>query len=433
VDKSSLSTVASSTTIRHAFLIHYSAKDTGVIGLDIDTNFAADASAGLKSFAAAIGVSMSAIRAEGISAISTGTHRWPGKKSASVQGSSTSVNVYRRLTDNWALTDGTREASDEDTAVRFTVFPRWNNNSCAIDCTLFVGIMLNAGRSIVDTLPTTPLTRAQKSHPSHAFRSILHVLWGTLDSQQHDALRDRLAARLAIYDSERFTRGNFISVADVLETCFASFASVSFTAMTRGARLCCDGIVQYSERITCRDITVIHLSHAHEGSFEDIINEYFGPRALECQSTCSKGQRCTRQWSRRFVIVDDGYRLPPTFIVHLTSTVTPSQATKMSIFDGPVSIRVQFPDLEATRTYIAVGCILLRYNSHFTSRWRVSAHEFVEYDGMDRVYKAGRRDKKAGVIHVNSFLSRLPEERTSIVAIILRVQEDNQQWGGKSI
>ena len=47
---------------------------------------------------------------------------------------------------DWSLTDGTAATTSSDTGSRYTVGALYNNNSCAIDVCLFIGIFLGVGR-----------------------------------------------------------------------------------------------------------------------------------------------------------------------------------------------------------------------------------------------------------------------------------------------
>jgi hypothetical protein len=349
-------------------------------------------------------------------------------------GSDVPIEVYRDITRHWANTDGTQQESPEDTALRFTVFPRWSNNSCAVDSALFVGIMLNAGRSIIDTISTVSLTPEQRLHPSSTFRTIMCTPWGTITPDQRDALRDRLAMRLEKYNKTLFPCGSLLAVTEVLETCFNSFANVSFTTIVEGVRICCDNVNHYPERVHYTDITMLNLTGPDESSFQQLLHSYFDAHPLNDTSTCSNGANCTREWRRRLVIVDESGRVPPTLLVSFARPISPGQAKKMSVFDRDITIRAQFLHYEDEISYIVVGCVYRVNGIHFIGRWRVSASEWVEYDGMGYNHRFGKpQDDRGGLVNVKDFLDGLHESSTSIAAVVLRLDGLDPEWGGKSI
>jgi hypothetical protein len=63
-----------------------------------------------------------------------------------------SINLFRSVRQGWNAVDGVVVQSTQDTEQRYNIFPRWLNNSCAVDVVLFVAIMLDVGRCQIDQI-----------------------------------------------------------------------------------------------------------------------------------------------------------------------------------------------------------------------------------------------------------------------------------------
>lgn len=285
-----------------------------------------------------------------------------------------SCRVLRGFKEDWMRVDGTLPQQEDDMVQRYLFGSVWAKNSCAVDCALFCGIMLDAGRMQVDQITTEGMS--QLPEPAQVLRKVVSREWGLLAQTKRDQMRDVLRYSLHQYDPARFPAAPALLVAtDVLDTCLHSLPQLSYTDIH--AVRCCDNELRVSTGATpsrVNNLTVLTppLQARLQASFD-------GRPVPNSRFTCTRGEDCTRSYTTLSLVLD---RMPPTLMIHLPS-VSLQQSHEWGLFDD-VSLTYQGPRAEARVRYRAIGCVVrlgVTGVPHFVVVWRIQDH-YICYDGL---------------------------------------------------
>ncbi len=317
--------------------------------------------------------------------------------------SDSECSILRSIRDGWDKVDGTMPDTAEDNLIRYIVGPIWSENSCAVDCAIFCGIMLDAGRLQADQI--TAAAASQLPRSAHCMRRIVWRLWGLLQPAQRSSMRNSLRVCLHEFNKERFPEAPAqLPLAEVFEACFIQLPQLSFTDVQ--GQQCCDGNITINNRTRP---SRTHCLYATSPPLKKCLQEIFDGRpSPEHRATCSRGPACTRRWSRRRIVLD---RLPPTLIVHLPP-VRKTAVEAWALFDD-IKLTYQAPLEVRDITYHAVGCVLMSgtaATAHFMVVWRARGL-FWLYDGM---MNAGRVQRVASWLDVRT-------RGLQVIALILRI------------
>lgn len=75
--------------------------------------------------------------------------------------------------------------------------PVWSNNSCAFDCAVVLGKLLDAGSTVVDIDRNQLDWRERLTVPEHIFITATNANWDVYSDSQSIAIRDQFLTRLA--------------------------------------------------------------------------------------------------------------------------------------------------------------------------------------------------------------------------------------------
>jgi hypothetical protein len=276
------------------------------------------------------------------------------------------------------MVDGTVPRDERDNGSRYLVGPRWDRNSCAIDCLVFCAIQMDAGRAQVDQLKpdlelTLPLVAV-------AVRILVGELWGTLNQGQRDALRDKVADMLTAMDPKDFPRYQPLRIAPVITIGLNRLPQVSYTAMPGST--CCDDILTFSPSVTPERRTGFEISREDPSwSLEQVMAHLLGPKPTPQREACTNGRQCAGSRVRSLVFLD---RLPPTLLLHLPAPVTQEQDLVWELFT-PMELSYLTTRGMMRVWYRPVGCVVLISWNHFVVKWRREEHDrhqIVYYDGL---------------------------------------------------
>jgi hypothetical protein len=303
------------------------------------------------------------------------------------------------LKDSWRV-DGIHQFSLVDQADRFNRGPRWSNNSCALDCVLFVLVALDAGRCMADQVWEHFPQRA--NDPARAVLTAIQKPWSILSSKDINRLRDKLQGELYKLDPLRHVIGKYQAaslVFDNLAACIPQFHATWGTVV----RCCSEGSWQWQlvKKGSIKQVCSIGLvaTIAQEARMqeakdvESAVQLLLDPYPDDSTVTSKMIERCKRCTysqnvpQRQKVVLD---RPPPTLILKNFQTVA-SFGLKSGLFDDlGLNFRVCLAggvDTIETR-YVFWGCILLQGGNHFVVCFnralRTRGVDFVIYDGMLR-------------------------------------------------
>ncbi len=289
----------------------------------------------------------------------------------------TFVSILRRVGRGWQDIDGRIPRGEEDDAGRYTVGTNWDRNSCAVDSALFCGLMLDAGRIQIDQL--APSSRGKLGEPALILRRIVASPWGLLTQRQRDELRNVLGDGLDRADADRFRRGRFQDVIEVVQACFHRLPQVSFTEV-RASR-CCDGHMVVSEGQAAERTAGFYLpGNDGNASVQEMMERILGPKPTSVSTRCSRQNECTGTCSRFRLVLD---RMPPTLLLYLPRPISEKANDVWRLFER---LDVAYQDTRGGQTiqYEPVGCVMFVHGNHFVVRWKAKGEDdgIIEYDGM---------------------------------------------------
>jgi len=261
---------------------------------------------------------------------------------------------------------------------RYLYGPVWSQNSCAIDCLIFAGNMLDAWRVQLDQV--TLSRRRELPLPSQVMRRVSLRKWGNLSIESRGAARDTLRTALHNYDPDKFGPApNPLPLHSVIDTLLAGLPQCSYTC----ARVvyCCDDKVRCGAALVPTRRLSITISSL---ATNDYVSELFQTHQSRQRPTegCSNVDRCTRTQMSILQVLD---RMPPTMIVHLADNLEVTRHRQPSDPFMPLTLSYMDRHRQYTKiSYYAQGAIFQAgrgRGSHFFAVWRVD-RAFVLYDGM---------------------------------------------------
>lgn len=289
-------------------------------------------------------------------------------------------DVFRQIPPDWSKIDGTLPQGSEEMERRYQYGPPYSNSSCAIDCVVFVAVMLDLGRVQIDQVCSSMLKNMSGS--AYLIYAMVRGPWATLSPAQRSRLRDNLrAAVLKERPSLVSPQSNHLPVGDVLDHCL-QHPQLGWHQVP--ARFC---------PTTRHSISPTVMVQRHYSLFVespplvDALDGYFIDRweVPGPESACSDAD-CQERHIRRYVVLD---RLPPTLMIHFQEPPTP-QTLPLWRLDQPIMIEHTLVTGPEFATYYVVGCIWHEgtgASSHFTVVWRTpnkSSGPFVVFDGLLR-------------------------------------------------
>jgi hypothetical protein len=216
--------------------------------------------------------------------------------------------------------DGIQPFSQTDQAKRLNQGPRWHNNSCAIDCALFLLLSLDAGRCQADQVSDGVLQ--QQNDAAKTILSVIRKPWSRLSPNDIDKMRDIIREELQRLDSDRYRIGDFQAVSAVLEDLAASAPQFWATWGTM-VQCCPNGVWQW--RLNRNGLIKkscqmgLHMSHDLVNELQEAadIQHLLNPTLDLSTNTAQYARRCTRGCSEggpqtQRVLLD---RPPPTLVL----------------------------------------------------------------------------------------------------------------------
>lgn len=310
------------------------------------------------------------------------------------------VSGLRNLQPTWREIDGTiPHRNDRE---RYFYGPNWKQNSCAIDCTLFCALQLDAGRIQIDQI--TAAKQRTLSEAARILRQVVTRPWGTLTPTQRNQLRDILADTLSDDGSGKFVRGNYLDIHDVLLQCLGGLPQISYT--TAVVKRCCDGLLCLPNSVEVRRSVGFWLTRKENHlSVQQAVQDLFAKTPCKSEYQCNRNEACIRSLTRFNLILD---RLPPILLLHLPSPVSHQDDKIWKLFED---LTFTYTDTTGDKkpTYTPLGCIIVQNRNHFMVRWqeRYGYESIIHYDGLvsDRAHKvdgwwAGLTDEKSGGIRM---------------------------------
>lgn len=340
----------------------------GLYLIDIDNTLGC--SEGVERFCKLAKVSEEELRQLGKEAEAIGCLANVSKKELIITPARTEM-VTRNIRSGFNRIDGTILSTDEDEAKRYSIMPRWQNNSCAVDVTLFAAIMLNIGRIQIDQL-TYKCQNALRV-PALMVRATVRTLWGMLDQKTRNRLRNHLAEALEQMDPTKLKQGSYIDIGDILEPCFAGNPQLEFTMVK--ASVCGHEVPLVSEDAGMKRTCSMHIANLNN-SLESKLNLIFSLKQSRGQERCDAID-CDKRPRRGWVVVD---RLPPTLLVILGDTVTEAR-NKMFGLGKDICFDAMHTKGMMRAKYRMIGCVFRVEENHFVGRWNCE-DALVEYDGM---------------------------------------------------
>ena len=282
------------------------------------------------------------------------------------------TTILRNVKIGWDAVDGTQPEQKEDTYQRYTFGPTWRNNSCAVDCTLFCAIALDAGRIQLDQV--TSATFSELEEPARVLRKIVCRYWGLISQDTRDQMRDVLRQALNSVNPEAFpVAPAVLPIAEVLNCCFQGLPQLSFTAIN--SIRCGSGECQVSSRHRPDRYVSIFLSTP---TVRAGVQSFFGEEV--CQRAPRGHGSCRNTHIQQKIILD---RLPPTLIIHLPETGTVHACKRWLPFED-IEVTWRRPRGRSTTLYHTTGAVFTvgrKAATHFVVVWRVN-DSFYLYDGM---------------------------------------------------
>jgi hypothetical protein len=314
------------------------------------------------------------------------------------------ISILHQTRTRWHMVDGTMRRDERDDRSRYLVGPKWDRNSCAIDCLVFCAIQIDAGRAQVDQLkPDLELTLPLAAV---AIRILVGELWGTLDQGQRDALRNKVADMLTAMSPEDFPRYSPLRITPVVTMGLNRLPQVSYTAMPGST--CCDGVLMFSRSVTPERRTGFEITRENPSwSLEQVMAHLLGPRPMRQHQACTNGRQCVGPRMRSLVFLD---RLPPTLLLHLPAPVTQGQDLVWQLF---APMELSYLTTKGTRRvrYRPAGCVVMISWGHFVVKWgkeENGRHQIIYYDGLksphvsnlsgwwDETHEPRERPRKSG-------------------------------------
>lgn len=291
----------------------------------------------------------------------------------------------RSLKDNWDTLDGTVWHTPDDQKDRYLVGPRWNSirNTCSVDCAIVAGIAIDALRLQVDQVDTA--TWNTFSPPLQAFKQLTCNPWGLATADERDRRRDEIFRVLQANPADFsgiLQAGKFMSVSEIMRVLYRGLPQLTWTEIY--VMVCCDDVTTARVPPTARQLSMLNIALMEGQTLAGRINEIFGPvlRTSFDNEPCSAGDKCTRDITRRKVILD---RLPPVLQVEVNSPIVSKDTFRR--YMSPITIQYVKPSGPATAKYQIQGCIWLQH-SHYVVRWMNKfpgdlGREIGHYDGAE--------------------------------------------------
>lgn len=282
------------------------------------------------------------------------------------------VECLSSIADDWHETDGAMRRGDGEDALRMTEGPRWEANSCALDCLLMMAMLLGAGRTITDQQPPqTPLVA-----PALLLHRIVKTPWGSLSLEDKTELRQILRKNLVKHERTLSMRGQ-MSLNLIFDIMFKGLPQLSFTQATRF--ICTQGGPPQFVRRSDGKVRTSLITSLTLGGDDDTIQDYFRAVSPLTKDTISRRFQCrahesciAKQWE--VVIVD---RMPPRLCI-FWEREDDMRAPSELAFKYPMSSGQS----EAARYHLKSWVVLRR--QHFTLHWKSSLDGgFAHYDGMN--------------------------------------------------
>jgi len=293
----------------------------------------------------------------------------------------TVASVLRPVMATWDQLDGTINPSRDDEKQRYRYGPIWSDSSCAVDCAIFVGLMLDVGRIQIDQV--SPQDLLKEPVPSFLMRKIVSRHWGQLDDTARSKMRDYLRDELCRFDPASFhppPKGN--PVADVINTCFHGVPQVSYTSV-RVTRHC-DGVYMVNNATVPRRNNCVYIGQVPVGAY---VQARFSPttdqvsgRAKDVLCAHDEGI-CLHSVTTQLMILD---RMPPHLVVHVAGVVDSPSTRSADPYQGITITYLDRRHQPRSISYRAVGAVLAEDTAlatHFLVVWHLE-DEHVLYDGM---------------------------------------------------
>lgn len=347
------------------------AQALGLLSLDIDRQFTGDEVESVLLFCKKACLSVRDLRRIGEKARLRGCLQDPSERIVHIYPGC-HASLLRSPRQGYNQIDGTVPCTAPDSTSRYLVCTNWNNNSAAVDATLFCGLMLDVGRIQLDQINYDLSTLLPG--PAAVFRNIIRTPWGLLSQQLRDGLRNGLSKALEEMDPERFARGTAVHVLNVLDVCFCRLPQTSFTQMR--CSKCCDGHLKLdnrSEPFRCWKLCLHKTSLALQASLDRICSLQLDWTA---DSPCSNGSSCN---GRRYVGKGFIDRPPLTLLIIIPGGLTKRDDEVVKAFEG-FTLAYSQVTRSLTQQYKAVGCVISAGSAHFLCRWMLS-DEIFEYNG----------------------------------------------------
>lgn len=285
------------------------------------------------------------------------------------------VMLLRNIKPDWSLTDGTAATTSSDTGSRYTVGAPYDNNSCAIDVCLFIGIFLGVGRVQGDQISFQ--AASDLPPPAYLLRVIASSRWGEISSTERGKLRDVLRQSLAEYDNVTFPAGRFLSIQDVFTCLFTGSPLVSSTSV-RGY-VCCNNRVYIAETVKIKRQVSWQLPFLNGSSIESSLNallssDQHSDKAEPCSTHCARNPK------GQLLVLD---RLPPILVIGCSDTLW-----NIALGNGngkgldEISIQYRSPTQLESIKYRFCGVVLHHGQNHFIIRVLYDG-KTIEYDGLN--------------------------------------------------
>ncbi|ODM22518.1 hypothetical protein SI65_00106 [Aspergillus cristatus] len=235
--------------------------------------------------------------------------------------------------------------------------PVWANNSCAVDCAIVVGTLLDAGSTVYDRKEPgwqTRLSRAEK-----AFIDATDANWDVLSRDESASLRDSLWTVLA-KESPAVRVGRFNSIWSVWAAATTNIRQFQFSCVETITHCPCRGTDPSSSSSSTSFLSsfVTPPVHPHDKdgvSIQEVIARPFAPGSLSPCRNCNLPDVVNRE--RRITT------LPLRMIVTLDERVTINNHTQdfsLTYLDAN--------GVPQTATYRWLGGIYM-HNNHFRVCW----------------------------------------------------------------
>jgi hypothetical protein len=139
------------------------------------------------------------------------------------------------LTSMWRV-DGIQNIMPEEKDTRYRGGPRWNKNSCGLDCFLVAAVLLDVGRVQIDQVWEGLLKDA--SYAGKLLLTTVRKPWGKLSTKEMGQLRDVLRGQLIDEFGSVFKRGDVMEIRDLVDV--FGRAVPQFGATWTTLYRCCD-------------------------------------------------------------------------------------------------------------------------------------------------------------------------------------------------